>query len=248
MMTERPAFPKLEPGKTTPRPVPTESFERLLRKAGDAPMRCFLLCGWLGGLRIGETMALEWEETRDASWVDLDRNRIHFPKEFVKAKTDQSVPLDPDLRAAIEALPRRGKRLFHFTAADGEPVCLITMSARVRELARLAGVKLTYKSLRRGFACYHASRVPAQVLQKLMRHANIKTTMDYYANVDDAAMQAVLGGRNTPRNTPAVETQKSPVNARVSCRGKTAGRSRIRISEQRAYSSHHRNLQESSVF
>jgi integrase len=61
---------------------------------------------------------------------------------------------------------------------------------------------LTMKSLRRGFGCRYAARVPAQVLQKLMRHASIKTTMDYYANVDDAAMEAVPGAkRNMLRNT-----------------------------------------------
>jgi hypothetical protein len=43
--------------------------------------------------------------------------------------------------------------------------------------------------------------VPAQVLQRLMRHANIATTMGFYANVDDAAMAAVLGSaRNDSRN------------------------------------------------
>jgi hypothetical protein len=46
-------------------------------------------------------------------------------------------------------------------------------------------------ALRRGFGCYYAARVPAQVLQKLMRHSNISVTMDYYANVDSAVEDAV---------------------------------------------------------
>ena len=46
-------------------------------------------------------------------------------------------------------------------------------------LAKRAGVKLTMHSLRKGFGCYYAARVPAQVLQKLMRHADIETTMAY---------------------------------------------------------------------
>ena len=34
-----------------------------------------------------------------------------------------------------------------------------------------------------------------------MRHSDIKITMDYYANVDDAVMDAVLGSqRNSLRN------------------------------------------------
>ena len=40
----------------------------------------------------------------------------------------------------------------------------------------------------------------AHVLQKLMRHANIKTTTDYYANVDNAVMEAILGPGGAKRN------------------------------------------------
>jgi integrase len=76
------------------------------------------------------------------------------------------------------------------------------VSSRVRKLAQAAGVKLTMKSLRKGLGCRYAGKVPAQVLQRLMRHNNIAVTMDYYANVDDAVVKAVLGSqRNTPRNT-----------------------------------------------
>ena len=62
------------------------------------------------------------------------------------------------------------------------------------------------KVLRKGFGCYYAGRVPAQVLQKLMRHAHIATTMAFYANVDAAAEQAVLSRQcNTLRSTPSPE-------------------------------------------
>ena len=42
-----------------------------------------------------------------------------------------------------------------------------------------------------------------------MRHSSISTTMDYYANVDDAVMEAVLGGkRNSSRNSkPPTESR-----------------------------------------
>ena len=35
-----------------------------------------------------------------------------------------------------------------------------------------------------------------------MRHADIKTTMAYYANVDDA-VEAAVAQRNSSRNTPS---------------------------------------------
>jgi integrase len=205
LLPECPRFPVVKPPRKRPQPVPAESFERLLAKADEDRMRAFLLCGWLAGLRLNEALALEREQTDKAPYLDPDRDRIVFPAEVVKAAEDQWVPLDPDLRDALQALPKEGRKVFRFEAIDGRgarELTDITVSARVRDLAQAAGVKLTYKSLRRGFGCRYAGKVPAQVLQKLMRHASIRTTMDYYANVDDAAMEAVLGAkRNRSRNS-----------------------------------------------
>jgi hypothetical protein len=38
----------------------------------------------------------------------------------------------------------------------------------------------------------YASAVPAPVLQRLMRHADIKTTLVFYTDVDDVLEEAVL--------------------------------------------------------
>jgi integrase len=202
-ISELPGFPTIKVPRRKPQPIPAESFERLLAKAPDADMRGYLLAGWLGGLRLHEAAALEWQENESAPWVDFNRDRIIFPAEFVKAVEDQWVPLDPAFRAALEALPRRGRKVFHFTSKrTGAPLPLDGIGERVRDLARRAGVKLTMHSLRKGFGCRYAGEVPAQVLQRLMRHSNISLTMAFYANVDDAVMNAVLGEqRNTSRNS-----------------------------------------------
>ncbi|HEX5272519.1 MAG TPA: tyrosine-type recombinase/integrase, partial [Gemmataceae bacterium] len=79
---------------------------------------------------------------------------------------------------------------------------------RVIRLAKKAGVRLTMHSLRKGFGCRYAGKVPAQVLQRLMRHANIQTTMAFYANVDEAVMNAVLGPKpNDLPNTAGTDVQ-----------------------------------------
>jgi integrase len=209
-----PAFPTVKVPKKNPQPVPAESFERLLAKAPDAQMRAFLLAGWLAGLRLSEALALERKPTEQAPYLDVANDRIVLPAEFAKADCDQWVPLDPDLRAALEALPRRGAKVFHFTDLSGRPTTADGMCQRVRKLARRAGVRLTMKTLRAGFGCRYAGKVPAQVLQKLMRHADIAITMTYYANVDAAVMDAVLGDRrNTFRNTsPADPPPASPAD------------------------------------
>jgi integrase len=201
-----PRFPAVKVPKKDPQPVSPEAFERLLEKAPDAEMRTYLLCGWLAGLRLEEAYRLEWEASEAAPWVDLANDRIVLPAELVKGVRDQWVPLDPQLREALLALPRHGKRVFRFVdtrRGKGSRVSASAVSDRVSRLARRAGVRLTMKALRRGFGCRYAGKVRAQVLQKLMRHARIKTTMDYYANVDAAAMEAVLGPQhNRPNSLP----------------------------------------------
>jgi integrase len=189
-----PAFPLVRAPKTKPRPVPGESFDRLTAKAEDDQLRAFLLCGWLAGLRRNEALALEWQETDKAPWLDFARRRVWLPGGFVKAVEDQWVPLGPELAKALAALPRRGRKVFHFfSKVTGKPLTPSGVSLLITKLAKSAGVKLSMKSLRKGFGCRHGGKVPAQVLQRLMRHANISTTMDFYANVDAAVEEAVFG-------------------------------------------------------
>jgi integrase len=202
MLPAVPKFPSVKVPRKKPQPIPAESFERLLAKAPDQTMRTYLLCGWLAGLRLREAFYLEREPTEEAPYLDLARNRIVLPAGFVKAVEDQWLPLDPALQEALDQLPRNGKRVFRFVAKDGHAVTEGSVSARVIRLAKRAGVRLSMHTLRKGFGCRYAGKVPAQVLQRLMRHANIKTTMDFYANIDAAVEEAVLGPqRNTLRNS-----------------------------------------------
>jgi integrase len=202
LLAEVPKFPMIKVPKKNPQPVPAESFERMLEKAADPQLRAYLLCGWLAGLRLNEALALEREPSEQAPWLDAPHHRIVLPAEFVKADRDQWVPLDPALREALDTLPRQGKKVFRFRDRHGRPLTDIGVCYRIRALAKQAGVRLSMKTLRAGFGCRYAGRVPAQVLQKLMRHSNLAITMTYYANVDAAVMEAVLGDRrNTLRNT-----------------------------------------------
>lgn len=212
LLARVPQFPTIKVPRKKPQPVPAESFERLLAKATDDQLRALLLCGWLAGLRLGEALALEWEESAIAPWLDLARGRIIFPAEGVKGGEDQWVGLDPDLCGALLALPRCGRKVFRFTNASSRPASESFVSRLVTDLAHRAGVKMSMRALRRGFGCYHAARVPAQVLQRLMRHGDIKTTIRFYCNVDDAAEEAI---RSRPRNDPrnAASTPSPPTVA-----------------------------------
>jgi hypothetical protein len=101
MIAEVPDLPEVKVPKKDPQPVPAESFEKPLAKAGhDEEMKAFLFCGWLTGLRLSEALGLEREANHKAPYLDLLHDRIVIPAEFAKAVRHQWVPLDPDLRAA----------------------------------------------------------------------------------------------------------------------------------------------------
>jgi integrase len=197
-----PSFPAVKVPKKKPQPVSAEAFERLLAAAeGDDVMRAYLMAGWYGGLRLEEACFLEWEPADRAPYLDLGRDRIVFPAEIVKADEDQWIPLAPELREAVEGLQPdqlgRAGPVFRFRHPK-QPDVLVgphSVSTRIAALARKAGVKMTMRSLRRGFGCRWAGKVSAHVLQRLMRHSDIKVTIGYYANLDDAVEEAVLGPR-----------------------------------------------------
>jgi integrase len=196
-----PRFPAVKVPQRRPQPVPAESFERLLEQAADQQLRAFLLTGWLCGLRIAEAFHLERQPTEDAPYLAPERRQIILPARFVKGARDQWVPLPPELAELLGALPHHGRRVFRFVNRQGGLLTADGVAHRIQNAARRAGVRLTMRSLRRGFACRYAGKVPAPVLQQLMRHASITTTAVFYANVEADAMEAVLGpGRNKVRN------------------------------------------------
>lgn len=200
MLAEVPELPVVKVPRRIPQPVPREWVDRLLAQAGrDLEMRAYLLCAWLAGLRRNEAYYLSWDQSDERPWIARQRRKIIFPAAGVKAGDDQSVPLDPALQSALDQLPGRQGRVFSF---QFDP---ITVGKRVTALAGAAGLKLTYRSLRRGFGCRYASRVPAQVLQKLMRHSDINTTLLYYANVDQAVEDAVFSNSEDWTVTETIE-------------------------------------------
>jgi integrase len=191
-----PTFPAVRVPKKKPQPVAAESFERLLAKAPDDLWRAFFLCGWYAGLRFSEALYLEWGPNDRHPWVDFGRNRVVLPAVFAKSAEDQTVPLHPVLRAALEALPRgTARRVFLFPSSrPGQVLKWRTVSWRIKELAKAAGVKLTMHKLRKGFGCRIAQQLGkgnAPVLHELMRHSSMQITMDYYASVDDALTEVM---------------------------------------------------------
>jgi integrase len=183
-----PAMPNIQlpkvPKKRHIRKITAEEFERLLSKAPSPQWRALLATAWYAGMRRNEMLALTWD-CRDCPHLDFQAKRIIIPAACNKSDEDQWVPLHPQLAEILQTLPRDTAHLFPFR---GDPR---QVSKRFAKIARTAGLGITLHDLRRSFGSRYASVVPAPVLQRLMRHADIKTTMEYYTNVDDVLDEAI---------------------------------------------------------
>jgi integrase len=178
---EMPTLPRTYPVQT----VSHEGFLRLLAACPSGGWRLLVHTAWHTGMRRGELLALEWGPEGGRPWVDLRAGRVLIPAAWCKADADSWLPLHPDLLAVLSAAwPGPG------------PVCDVGVGyheagPRFRAIARAAGLSVTMHDLRRSFGTRYAALVPAQVLQRLMRHANISTTMRYYARIDTALEEAI---------------------------------------------------------
>lgn len=177
-------MPKV-PKKSIIRTVTKEEFERLLDKAFDDRWRAFLLTAWYTGMRRTEILDLHWNDG-GAPWVDFGQRRIWIPAAYNKADADQWMPLHPDLATALSPLRQPRGRLFILGSHPSN------VSSKFRGIAKAAGVRVTLHDLRRSFGSRYAPHVSAPVLQRLMRHSDIKTTLAYYTNVEGVLDEAIL--------------------------------------------------------
>jgi integrase len=177
-------MPKV-PKKSIIRTVTMEEFERLLQFAPNDLWRAVLWTAWYTGMRRTELLTLTWNNG-GAPWVDFGQNRIWIPAEHNKADADQWIPLHPDLVKILAPFRQARGHLFAL-AANPEGVSIL-----FRKITKKAGIRVTLHDLRRTFGSRYAPHVSAPVLQRLMRHADIKTTLAFYTNVDGALEESIL--------------------------------------------------------
>jgi integrase len=195
-------------GATMRKPAPNEQpvfspsqVSKMLATANDH-LRPILATMAYAGLRFGECRDLLWDHVL----LPIDGPghlviRLGGSTDTTKTGNVRRIPLHPDLRKLLEAMPRIDERAFHAPVSkqniDGTK--LLNESTTVKSLKRLchecgfAGAdKFKLHSLRHTFASMMArTKVPIQYAQALMGHRNSQILAIYYHVYDDTAVEAI---------------------------------------------------------
>jgi len=187
------------------RPITAEEFDRMLaavpkvRPHDPGVWTRYLYGLWLSGLRLEESTILSWDV--DAPFaVDLSGKHPAFRIEAKaqKARRSEVVPMTPDFAEWLLQTPedeRQGRVFRLLNLQGGQPITLDRVGGTITKFGKKAGIvvardpdtgKVKYASahdLRRSFGTRWAKRVMPAVLKRLMRHADIQTTMQYYVNL-----------------------------------------------------------------
>lgn len=248
LIVKAPAFPKLQrvmAGDIAKgRAISGEEFERMLaaipkivgEKKAEEWVR-YLRGLWLSGFRIGESLRLSWDEGAPIVVDIMGRNPVaHIDAKAQKSRRTETIPLAPEFGELLTETPVESRTGPVFCPLDGNGKRASVTSAirTIGEIGRKANVKTwtnqksgatkcaTAHDLRRSFGTRWASLVMPAVLQQMMRHASIQTTMAFYVtrnavtagDVIREAFQKSRQGNSSGNTAPASPvTSPSAINA-----------------------------------
>jgi integrase len=185
------------------RPLTVAEFDAMMEAVPKvvscdvAAWRHYLTGLWFSGLRVGESQILSWDPD-EVFVVDLAGRhpRFRICAEAHKSYRDEKFPMTPDFAAFLFETPEQDRRGRVFTLLH--PRWRTPIKGResvgkiVAKIGRAAGVVTdrrrgkyaTAHDLRRSFGTRWAPRIMPAVLQRLMRHSSIVTTLTYYVDLD----------------------------------------------------------------
>ena len=201
-----PKFPKVQRAERTAgtpmkgRPLTDLECEVMRFMALDDEWRFYLRGLWLSGLRLQESLDFWWDNPARLCVHLGECPMISIPSGLEKGRRTRLLPMTPDFAQFLLSVPedQRTGRVFlrNFKKKPHHHYISHTIS----ELGKQAGIivspePLKYASahdFRRSFGTRWASRVMPAVLQQLMRHQSITTTLRYYVGLDAAKIYSDL--------------------------------------------------------
>lgn len=226
------------------RPITLVEFRRMLKAISKVvpdeshrPAWRRLLIGlWLSGLRLEESLQLSWTPGNNISIElspDGDRVRLRIPGEHQKSGEDQLYPVAPAFTRWLLKTPesqRTGWVFSPIAKSGGRLNNRSDVGRMISAIGKQAGAVVHERyntdgtsqkkfasahDLRRAFGTRYALKVMPTVLQKMMRHEDISTTMKYYVRLEVEETERVLYGKpakrrhNTQHNTRQKDDRKS---------------------------------------
>ncbi len=198
-------------------------YDRLAEAAKRLGPTSYLvvLLGGDAGLRLGEIMALEWQD------IDFQRQQICVQQSEWKGEVTtpkggrlRYVPMTSRLSAALQTHRHlAGPRVL--VREGGRPLTMKIIQNHAAEAAKAAGVKHGVHILRHTF-CSHLAMggVPARAIQELAGHRDLRTTQRYM-HLSPAAIDGAIGrldsARLEARRGNSVETSQSETGKSLYC-------------------------------
>lgn len=224
-----PAPPKIATSdRARGRPLAAEEFDRLR----SAPLKLYpartakalrrLLRGlWTGGLRLGETLDMNWDDPAHIMPRDLDhptrKPTLAIPAGRQKSRRAETIPCPPELAELLRTCPpdlRRGP-IFRIPGQHGRPIRSTSYIERlIARAGRRAGIIVhryangavkhaSAHDLRRSFAQRWADRGLSELeLAAIMRHRSIETTRQFYLHTNEQHLAQRLADLANEKPTP----------------------------------------------
>lgn len=178
-----------------PRVLTLEEFERLLAELQKEPFRTMVIAAICLGLRVSELFALKW---MDFNWEELtlsvERGIVRGHVGELKTEAShQHLPLAPELaelffrwKSTTEfSKPEHWVFASPFTAGEYPYLSMCVLDKRVKPAAKRAGLgnDIGWHTFRHTYATLlRDAGTEAKVQQELMRHADMRTTMNVYGS------------------------------------------------------------------
>lgn len=240
LLVKAPLFPRLQIAKGDAmkgRPITAEEFDRMLvatpkvvGNARAAEWVRYLTGLWLSGFRITESLALSWDHGAGIV-VDLSGRFpvAHIAATAQKSHRTETLPLAPEFAAMFAGSAERAGFVFNPLQASGKRVSRDAAIRTIGDIGEAAGVKVwasksgkvkfaTAHDLRRAFGLRWSSRVMPPVLQQMMRHSTIATTMKYYVGRDAQTAAGVIAEAfaksQTGNSSSNIEVSHVPANSK----------------------------------
>lgn len=186
-----------------PRSLTVEEFQKLGKQL-EGPFYVIALVCASFGLRISECLALKWS---DVDWLNstlrVERGIVHQKLDTVKTpESQQTMDVAPELLEVLKAW----KQLSEFSAPDDWvfastvkigrlPISYAGVWRKLTVAAESAGVgHLSSHVFRHSYRSWlDVNGTPVGVQQKLMRHSDVRQTMNVYGQAERTAMRQAHG-------------------------------------------------------